>query len=137
MNLRLPRWVISTGPRKAASTTSPDRLLKSVREKCANGISLNREARRYHDFSYFSYLRVSIKGDFFGKTKVHLKNHCSINNLHAWKEPAGDPWIAPAASRCLCPRPLIITLADPAVLPPAAWDSREIDGSRGEPGLRR
>src|SRR5712691_8733953 len=34
-NLRLPRRVISTGPRRAASTTSSDRLFRSVREKWA------------------------------------------------------------------------------------------------------
>ena len=39
-NLRLPRRVMSTGPRNAASTTSPDRLLRSVREKLATGTAL-------------------------------------------------------------------------------------------------
>src|SRR5712671_5693820 len=89
MNLRLPRCVISTGPRKAASTTSPDRLLKSVREKCAQGYLLKRDIPRYHDFSYFSYLWVPIKRDFLAKRNTP-ENQCSINGLHGSQKHVGQ-----------------------------------------------
>src|SRR5262245_6533697 len=95
MNLRLPRRVISTGPRSAASTTSPDLLLKSVREKCANGISLNGRFSRYHDFSYFSYLWCTDQTRFLVKRNT-LENQRSINWLLHRKNPAAsNPRMAP------------------------------------------
>jgi hypothetical protein len=48
--------VISTGPRKAASTTSPDRLLRSVREKFAIDIPSSGIISHYQYNSYFSYV---------------------------------------------------------------------------------
>jgi hypothetical protein len=73
-------------------------------------------------------------GTIFGKTSTP-ENLCSINGLHAPQKHTSGA--APAASPSLCPGRLMIILSGVAAFPPAAWDSREIDGSRGKPGLRR
>ena len=59
-------------------------------------------------------------------TCAHRKKYAGQQSLHGLR---GLPLLVPGAAYDY--------FANAAALPPAAWDSREIDGLRSEPGVRR